>query len=97
MEELNFEWDPNKAKSNASKHGVSFDQARTAFYDENAIIFADPDHSADEDRYLLVGNSFSLGTLVVCHCFRKSESVIRLISARKADKDEIEAYWRRQI
>ncbi len=94
MNELNFEWDNRKEKSNARKHGVSFDEARTVFYDERAIQFSDPDHSEDEDRFILLGVSFKLRTLVVCHCFRSSDSVVRIISARKADKGEAQEYWR---
>ena len=93
MKTLKFEWDKKKATLNAKKHGISFEEARTAFYDENAIQFFDPDHSDDEDRFLLLGSSFNLRTLVVCHCFRKEETIIRIISARKADKDEEQYYW----
>ena len=91
MNYLKFEWD--KKKDKAKKHGVSFKEARTTFYDENAIQFLDPDHSDDEDRFILLGTSYKLNTLVVCHCFRENETVIRIISARKADKDESKAYW----
>ncbi|BCG64484.1 MAG: toxin, BrnA family [Methyloprofundus sp.] len=93
MKKLEFEWDNNKDKVNISKHGVSFDEAQTAFYDEYAIQFFDPEHSESEDRFLLLGTSFKLKTIVVCHCFREEEAVIRIISARKADKDEAKAYW----
>lgn len=72
---------------------MSFDQARTVFYDEDAIQFFDPEHSEDEDRFILLGTSFKLKTLVVCHCFRQEETVIRIISARKADRDEEQVYW----
>ena len=81
-----------KNKLNVKKHGVSFDEAKTVFYDEYAIQFFDPDHSEDEDRFLLLGTSFKLKTLVVCHCFRQEETIIRIISARKADKEERD-YW----
>jgi uncharacterized protein len=94
MPELRFEWDKKKEKFNIKKHGVSFAEASTAFYDEKTIQFFDPDHSGDEDRFLLLGISFKLRVLVVCHCFRESETVVRLISARKADKDEQKEYWR---
>jgi len=94
MNELRFEWDERKKKANIKKHDVSFDEARTIFYDENAIQFFDPDHSEDEDRFILLGMSFKLRILVVCHCFRKSERVIRIISAKKADGDEKNEYWR---
>ena len=93
MKQLEFEWDDKKDKANAKKHGVSFDEARTVFYDEYAIQFFDPEHSESEDRFLLLGTSFKLKTLVVCHCFRQKETVVRIISARKADKDEGQVYW----
>ena len=94
MNELRFEWDERKKKANIKKHGVSFDEARTVFYDGNAIQFFDPDHSDDEDRFILLEISFKLRILVVCHCFRKSEMVIRIIPARKADGNEENEYWR---
>ena len=95
MNKLRFEWDKRKEKANIKKHGISFDEARTIFFDENAIQFFDPDHSEDEDRFILLGISFKLRILVVCHCFRESETVVRIISARKADRDEENEYWRR--
>ncbi|MFC1824254.1 BrnT family toxin [Thermodesulfobacteriota bacterium] len=91
---MRLEWDEKKEKANIKKHGVSFNEARTVFYDENAIQFFDPDHSETEDRFILLGISFKLRILVVCHCFRESETVIRIISARKADGDEEKEYWR---
>ena len=94
MNELRFEWDERKEKANIKKHGVSFDEARTVFYDENAIQFFDPDHSESEDRFILLGISLKLRILVVCHCFRESETVVRIISARRADGDEEKEYWR---
>ena len=94
MTELIFEWDNRKDKTNKKKHGVSFEEARTAFYDENAIQYFDPDHSDEEDRFILLGISYKLKVLVVCHCFRESDSIIRIISARKADKKEEYEYWR---
>lgn len=93
MEKIEFEWDKKKDKANTKKHGVSFEEARTAFYDEYAIQFFDPEHSEDEERFLLLGSSFNLKTLVVCHCFREKETIIRIISARTADKDEEQFYW----
>jgi len=94
MIELRFEWDRRKEKSNIKKHGVSFEEARTIFYDEHALKFFDPDHSEDEERFILLGMSAKLRTLVVCHCFREHENVIRIISARKADSNEQHEYWR---
>lgn len=96
MSELRFEWDEKKSRANTRKHGVSFGEARTAFHDEAAIVFFDPDHSGDEDRFLLLGMSVRLRVLVVCHCFRESETVVRIISARKADRAEERNYWRRR-
>jgi len=94
MNELQFEWDKRKEKTNIKKHGVSFEEAQAVFFDENAIQFFDPDHSDDEDRFILLGISFKLRILVVCHCFRESGGIIRIISARKADGDEENEYWR---
>ncbi len=94
MKELHFEWDKRKEKTNVKKHGIFFEDARTAFYDEKAVQFIDPDHSDEEDRFILLGLSFKPQVLVVCHCFRESETVIRIISARKADKDEEQEYWK---
>ena len=96
MENIRFVWDRRKESVNLKKHRISFDEARTVFYDENAVQFFDPDHSEDEDRFLLLGMSFKLRVLVVCHCFRESESVVRIISARKANKTEELDYWRRR-
>jgi uncharacterized DUF497 family protein len=93
MKQLEFEWDKKKNKINAKKHGVSFDEARTVFFDEQAIQFYDPEHSNEEDRFILLGTSFKLKTLVVCHCFREDETKIRIISARKADTEEEQVYW----
>jgi len=96
MAELRFEWDARKNKENAKKHGISFEEAQTAFYDEQAVVFFDPDHSDAEDRFILLGISYKLRVLVVCHCFRESETAVRIISARKADKGEQRDYWRRR-
>jgi len=93
MKRLTFEWNNQKDKINTKKHGVSFDEARTVFYDEYAIQYFDPEHSKNEDRFLLLGISFKLKTLVVCDCFRQEETVIRIISARKADRNEEQVYW----
>jgi uncharacterized DUF497 family protein len=96
MNELRFEWDKKKEKVNVKKHGVSFEEARTVFYDESAIQFYDPDQSDDEDRFILLGLSLKPQVLVVCHCFRESETLVRIISARKADKDEEKDYWKQR-
>jgi uncharacterized DUF497 family protein len=94
---LRFEWDPRKNAANQRKHGVSFEEAQTVFYDERALLREDPDEE-EEDRFVLLGLSATLRTLVVCHCYRESESVIRIISARRAHKEERRDYegrWRR--
>jgi uncharacterized DUF497 family protein len=96
MNQLRFEWDKEKERINIRKHGISFEEARMVFYDEKAIQFFDPDHLEDEDRFLLLGISFKLRIIIVCHCFRESETVIRLFSARKADREEEQEYWRRR-
>ena len=93
MNDIRFEWDENKNRENMRKHGVPFEEAQTVFLDENAIRYYDPDHSELEDRFILLGMSFTLRVLVVCHCFRENDSVIRIISARKADKREQSDYW----
>ena len=93
MSDIRFEWDERKNRQNKRKHGVTFEEAQTVFLDENAIRYFDPDHSEDEDRFLMLGMSFTLRVLVVCHCHRAGEFVIRIISARKADKREQAQYW----
>ena len=94
MNELQFEWDPVKAEENFRKHRVSFEDARTVFYDSFAVEFYDDEHSDWEGRFLLLGLSVQLKLLLVCHCYRESESVIRLISAREATKSEAGLYRR---
>jgi len=94
MIEIRFEWDERKNRENKRKHGVSFDEVQTVFLDENAIRYYDPDHSEDEDRFIMLGMSFKLRVLVVCHCYRLDDKVIRILSARKASKKEAVAYWR---
>jgi len=91
-----FEWDENKNKENIKKHGISFDEGMTVFADENALLLHDPDHSKQEDRFLLLGLSFSLRMLVVCHCYRAPMDMIRIFSARKATKRERGQYIGRQ-
>ena len=92
MEKLSFEWDENKNIANRKKHNISFEEAQTAFYDDNALLIDDPDHSEEKERFILLGFSHRANLLVVCHCYRQSESVIRIISARKATKNEEKAY-----
>jgi uncharacterized DUF497 family protein len=92
MDGLKFEWDRRKETANREKHGVSFLEAKTAFFDENARFMADPDHSEDEDRFILLGLSSRLRLLVVCHCYREDQGTIRIISARKASRSERRDY-----
>ena len=92
MSTLSFEWDERKAEANAKKHGVSFDEAKSVFVDERAKLIEDPDHSEDEDRFVLLGLSSVLRLLLVCHCYRAEGNVIRIISARKASAHEFKSY-----
>ena len=92
MTELRFEWHDAKASTNAKKHGISFDEACSVFSDANAKFMADPDHSEQEDRFILLGLSSTMRLLVVCHCYRGVDQVIRIISARKATKAETLQY-----
>ena len=94
MGNIEFAWDRRKAQSNLVKHGVSFEEAQTVFLDENARLVDDPDHSAEEERFVLLGYSFQARCVIVSHCYRESDSVIRLISARRATAQEEEVYWR---
>ncbi len=89
-----FDWDDTKNKKNITKHGISFEEASTVFLDERALMFDDPEHSEEEERFLLLGMSEDANLCIVCHCYRKSDTVIRLISARKATKKEKERYAR---
>ncbi len=93
MNDLRFEWDPKKSRLNSKKHGVTFEEAQTTFYDEWAILYDDPDHSEDEDRFLLLGMSLRLRILVVSHVYRDGDAVLHLISARKANHEEEKEYW----
>lgn len=94
MSSICIEWDERKNRENKLKHHISFEEAQTVFLDENAVRYYDPDHSDDEDRFIMLGLSYRLRVLVVCHCYRKNETTIRIISARKADKEEEKTYWR---
>ena len=89
---MTFEWDENKNAINKRKHGVDFLEASSVFFDDNAIMFDDPDHSEEEERFLLIGMSKSLKVLTVCHCYRDCDEIIRLISARIATKTEADYY-----
>ena len=88
MSELRFEWDTRKAAANLKKHRVSFDEAQTAFLDEEALVIEDPDHSATEDRFILLNLGAGLRVLFVCHCVRESGSLIRIISATRQPSEQ---------
>ncbi len=92
MDILRFEWDDNKNEINKRKHKISFEEAQTVFYDDDALLIDDPEHSRDEERFIILGLSKRANLLVVCHCLRESETVIRIISARKATKTEAKQY-----
>ena len=88
MNEIKFEWDENKNTINKRKHGISFEEAQTVFRDEEALVIDDPDHSQEEERFIILGFREKANLLVVCHCYRASDSIILLISARKATRTE---------
>jgi uncharacterized protein len=89
---MQFEWDPSKSSANLKKHQVSFEEAKTVFFDDFAVQFFDEEHSADEDRFIMLGMSSGAKLLVVCHCERGEGEVIRIISARKATRSEASFY-----
>ena len=96
---IEFQWDENKNTINRKKHGISFEEARSCFYDEDGLLLSDPDHSETEDRFVLLGLSSSARVLVVCHCYREvsgQTETIRIISARKTDKYESRQYHNRR-
>ena len=92
MERINFVWDEDKNRINIKSHKISFEEAKTVFYDPNAKVIHDPDHSIEEDRFIILGLSKSLNILVVCHCYREQDEIIRIFSARKATKTECRQY-----
>jgi len=92
MKTLRFDWDENKAEANIKKHGISFEEAKSVFYDEYARLIPDPDHSESEDRFILLGFSLGLKVLTVVHCYKDEENIIRIISARKSTKNETKYY-----
>jgi uncharacterized DUF497 family protein len=94
MTKITFQWDEQKNKINQQKHGISFEEAESVFFDDYAIQFWDEDHSQEEERFLLLGISSKLRILIVVHCFREEDSIIRIISARKATKNENQEYRR---
>ena len=89
---LQFEWDPEKNEINKQKHRVSFEEAQTVFYDYNAVMITDPEHSDSEERFILLGFSAMARLLLVCHCYRGKDDIIRIISARKANSFEARQY-----
>lgn len=89
-----FDWDESKNRINLEKHGITFEEASTVFFDDRAILFDDPEHSIDEDRFLLLGMSETAKVCIVCHCYRESDTVIRIISARQATRKEEQRYVR---
>jgi uncharacterized DUF497 family protein len=91
---LSFIWDEEKAKINQEKHGISFTEAKSVFYDDHARLIADDDNSEYEERFLLLGLSFRPRLLLVCHCYRENDHVVRIISARKATRHETQTYRR---
>lgn len=93
MDTIVFEWDPVKNEINKKKHHISFEEAQTVFYDDNAILFDDPDHSLEEERFLIIGLTKTTKLCIVSHCYRGQDQVIRLISARKATKNEANVYY----
>ena len=94
MNTIKFEWDDRKAAANLKKHGISFEEAKSVFYDERALLIDDPDHSEEEDRFILLGLGHSLRVILVCHCYRSQGNIIRIISARKATAQESKVYVR---
>ena len=92
MDSINFVWDEEKNKVNIKSHKISFQEAKTVFFDPNAKVIHDPDHSIEEDRFIILGLSKTLNILVVCHCYREKEEIIRIFSARKATKTECKQY-----
>ncbi len=91
---MQFQWDENKAETNEKKHKVTFDEATSVFGDVYARVIDDEEHSDEEERFIILGYSLKARLLVVCHCYREQDEVIRIISARKATKTEEQEYWR---
>jgi len=95
MSDLRFSCDSRKAQANVRKHGVAFEEAQSVFFDEHALLIDDPEHSEEEDRFMILGMSSSLRVLMVAHCVRSNGDEIRIINARKADRVEEAQYWER--
>jgi len=89
---MRFDWDERKNKSNQTKHGVWFEEAQSVFSDSHGRLFYDPEHSEREDWFILLCVSLAARTLVVVHCYRENDSVVRIISARKATRKEVRSY-----
>lgn len=94
MKSIKFEWDENKNQINQKKHGIDFEEAKTVFYDDDAIVFDDPEHSMEEERFLILGITEYEKLCIVSHCYRGEDNIIRIISARKATKNETRTYNR---
>jgi len=92
MDRITFTWDEKKAKANLEKHGIGFEEAKTVFVDEFARLIPDPDHSETEERFILLGLSNNVRLIMVCHCYRGEDEVVRILSARKADRTESKQY-----
>jgi hypothetical protein len=92
MNNIRFDWDSNKNLANVKKHKISFEEAKTVFFDENARVIPDPEHSDTEERFIILGISHKLKLLIVVHTYRENDGVIRIISARKATKSESKYY-----
>jgi uncharacterized DUF497 family protein len=92
LRDIFYEWNENKNRANIRKHGISFNEAMTVFDDDNALYKPDPDHSQEEARFMIIGLSIRNNLLIVCHCYRESDTIVRIISARKATKSETEQY-----
>ncbi len=92
MDNINFEWNEKKNQINQRKHGINFEEAKTVFFDDNAILFDDPEHSMEEERFLILGISKNENLCIVSHCYRLGDNIIRIISARKATKNETKIY-----
>lgn len=88
MDTIKFEWDENKNQTNQKKHGISFEEAKEVFFDDDAILFDDPEHPKGEERFLIIGLIQKEKICIVSHCYRDKENTIRIISARKATKNE---------
>ena len=92
MKTIQFQWDENKNNINKRKHHISFEEAQTVFDDVEALIINDPDHSIEEERFIILGFSNQAKLLIVCHCYRANDSIIRIISARRATNREAKQY-----